>query len=1180
MRWALALGLTLMMFTGVWPTNSLVLDESTSTHESPSNPTGVDVRVTDVSVAYTSSTDASLYKMFSSNHPILGFNRPAELYVIDGMVNVSSTLTIGVENIGTAASGVIDVNVLLLHNEYTYFEFVNTTVQMSTLGGGDSNTITATIVPSYAGNHTMIIRATSTVSDDVPSNDALNDRFTVGSDYFNCDSTTAWSLSGGWTLSTDTSISQGRSCHAGNGQTSTYNNNMLATMTTPVMDLSDAVANPTRTNGLSFYYTGSTAANDKLTMYGRNAFGAWSEIGSISGTVDQTFTDGANWQTFSVNNKGAASPLLPVAADLFHSTSQFKYEFSSDATGTDLGFYIDDIVMVYDQKVRPNEYNVSAQGVSTTGAIPGEWGSITLQIVNTGNITETFLPVLNGLPTDWNAYYTRPSGTSFDPSAGLMVAPGAPQEFNIMIQPDPNASIGLQQMSVTISSSSYATVATTLPVQFLVKADRIPVLIPPSVRPSCPPSYTCTFEVGMTNIGDATDVFDISIDTSTIPQDWTVALAWTQPSSVLIRPDETVNALFTLAVPPGVAPDTVASFEMTLQAQNDTSRTDIKDIDVSASMVSVAAVALNEADDIPRRMVNAGDAITLQYTIWNNATRQDIFTMRVDVEDQGLWIVHQPTRTNAVLNAGATTTFDIVVEVPETAQADDRGPTITPVLESQRSQMVIEGDPYDGLRVKTTHDLALTVVEAPNKLTPGLPNEVRLHLTNLGNGPTSAVIEPLDLPDSWSWWITVEGENQTEPLALSVSYDLEHEMELSLWLLLPMTESAGELHTITLSTSLNEEGVDANPEDNAIEFVTTTGAVRVPSLSPGEQSSSAISGGTMFAEVILRNQGNALEDRLSVTASVSSSPPAPGLVVFFTVDGGDRAVGSPVELMVPPGSEQTLRIEVLLPEDTPLNTRFVMRFDFDGAVDEDGLPVAMVHEAMVMLNQRRTMEATMVKSSDIITPHGTTSLVWVNHTSTSTFTESYALTVSTVDGWQVTCDKRLVNATGTMYDLPPGHMTPQTKQHLCEVLRLDGPLTGQLTFTVSSTDGAMLSANTLTFEFESPPEDATLGTTALIGGGVGLLVFIAALVFAFGRRRDEDEAKEFIADSLANATAGPPVSQSNSSPDTTDQTPLQPSVAGPEPLMAGPPLPETGLPPGWTEEQWVYYGQQYLDGTL
>ena len=36
--------------------------------------------------------------------------------------------------------------------------------------------------------------------------------------------------------------------------------------------------------------------------------------------------------------------------------------------------------------------------------------------------------------------------------------------------------------------------------------------------------------------------------------------------------------------------------------------------------------------------------------------------------------------------------------------------------------------------------------------------------------------------------------------------------------------------------------------------------------------------------------------------------------------------------------------------------------------------------------------------------------------------------------------------------------------------------------------------------------------------------------------------------------------------------------SAPQPATpAGPPLPPEGLPPGWTMEQWAYYGQQYLD---
>ena len=1145
-----------------WPQNS------------PSNPTGVDVTVTGVSVAYTSSSDAAKFKMFSSNHPIIGFNRPADLYVIDGMLNVSSTLTITVENIGVAASGVIDINVLLLHNEYTYFEFVNTSVQMAQLFGGDSNTASVAITPSYAGNHTLVVRATSSVSDDVPSNDALTEGFTVGYDYFNCDSSSAWTFGSGWSMSSDTSISQGRSCHVGNGQSSTYTNNMLASLTTPTMDLSDAISAPLRTNGLSFYYTGSSAANDKLTMYGKNAFGAWSEIGSFSGTVDQVFTDGANWNTFSINDKGATSPLLPVSADLFHSTSQFKYEFTSDASGTDIGFYIDDLVLVYDQKVRLAEYNVSAQGISTNGAVPGEWGSISLKVINTGNITETFLPQLIGLPSSWSAYYTRPSGTSFDPLQGLVVAPGSPQEFNIMIQPEANATVGFQQMSLKVTSSSYPGVFDTLPVQFLVKADRIPVILPPPVRPSCPPSYTCTFEVDLTNQGGATDVFDMVVDTTNVPAGWNIALAWTQPSSVLIRPGETVSALFTLAPPAGVAPDTVVDFELTLRAQNDTSRVDVKDIEVSASMISEAAVDMLESLKSPRLMVDAGEHITLEYEIWNNATRQDIFSMRVNVEEAGNWVVHQPTRPNAVLNSGTSTTFKITVEVPATAQANDRGPVITPIIESERSRMVIEGEPYDGLRVRTTHDIQLSIVEAPTKLTPGVANEILLHVNNNGNGPANVVVEPSDIPATWSWWLSENGENRTEPVSLSVSYDLEHEAIVSLWLLLPMSESAGELHTVVVSSHHEGEGDDANPTDNSVEFIATTGAVRLPAVSLVDQSASTMAGASMFAEVVVSNAGNAVENRLSVTASVSSSPPVTGLLAFFTVDGGDRAPGTPAMLAVPPGGMQELRLEVLIPDDAPLNTRFVLRFDFDGAVDENGLPKEMLVEAMVLLDQRRSMDVDVARATNETVAYGTTARVWVNHTSTSTLTETYTLKAQGEEGWQLTCDKRLLNATGTTYELAPGHITAQFKQHSCEVLRLDGPLTGTEQYTLSNTDQTLLSTHEITVTFEGPPPEETMSATVLIGGGAGLLIFAMFLLMLI-RRRPPEEEKEFEFQPVESS--GPPISAAQSIPEEPHG---QEPVAQAQSPTSGPPLPPEGLPPGWSEEQWTYYGQQYLDGTL
>ncbi|MGA0240842.1 MAG: hypothetical protein ACO3L7_05830, partial [Poseidonia sp.] len=674
-----------------------------------------------------------------------------------------------------------------------------------------------------------------------------------------------------------------------------------------------------------------------------------------------------------------------------------------------------------------------------------------------------------------------------------------------------------------------------------------------------------------------TDVFDIVIDTTNIPSTWTVALAWTQPSSVQIRPGEIVTTLFTMAIPQGVAPDTVSSFDMRVQAQNDSTRFDLESIEVSASMTSVAAVDMVESLKTNRMMVDAGDEITIQYRIWNNATRQDIFSMRVEVEEAGMWVVEQPTRPNAVLNAGTTTTFDVLVRVPSTAQADDRGPKITPVIESQRSNMVIEGTEFDGLRVTTSHDLALELIEQPTKLNPGIPTEVQLRLENQGNGPATASIMPRDLPATWSWWLSVDGVNQSEPFELSVSYDLDHVRDLSLWLMLPMTESAGELHTVSIVATLDGEGVDIAPENNRVEFVAPTGAVRVPTLDLGNQSSSAIAGGVVYAEAHLTNTGNALEDRLSVTASVTSSPPVSGLVVFFTIDGGDRVVGSSNELNIPPGATNRLRLEILVPEDAPLNTRFVLRFDVEGAVDEAGLPLPMIGEAMVMLDQRRSMEASVVLANQETVPHGTAARIWVNHTSTSTFTESFVLKAAHEKGWQVTCDKRLVNATGTTYDLAPGHVTPQAKQHLCEILRLNGALDGNVTFSISSLDGILQHGDSIAISFEAPPEPEGLSNAVLVSGGVGLGVLVLLSALLLGRRgRDEvDKTFDIVSES---SVSGPPVSQPVAEEPERQVEPI-PVEAQTIPNQ-GPPLPETGLPEGWTMEQWAYYGQQYLDGTL
>jgi len=101
-------------------------------------------------------------------------------------------------------------------------------------------------------------------------------------------------------------------------------------------------------------------------------------------------------------------------------------------------------------------------------------------------------------------------------------------------------------------------------------------------------------------------------------------------------------------------------------------------------------------------------------------------------------------------------------------------------------------------------------------------------------------------------------------------------------------------------------------------------------------------------------------------------------------------------------------------------------------------------------------------------------------------------------------------------------------------------------------------------------------TLILIVVGVLVLAALLGLMFTRGGAGGEgdvkwDETTLPAADLAANSMYG--------GAQEIFQQPM--AAAPPMPAMpaapAGPPLPAGGLPAGWTMEQWVHYGQQYLD---
>jgi len=1147
--------------------------------------TGVDVTITDVSFSYTTPGDEEQYRMFSSNYPVPGFNRPAMLYVVDAVVDIPIQVDVMVENIGTSTSGTIDVNIKVLHNEYTLFEMVNETVQLGALNGGNSNSVSKVFTPTYAGNHTLVIRATSTVLDDNAQNNERTGSLTVASSYFNCDNLAGWTAGTQWGMSTDTSLSMGSSCHAGNGKSSSYTNNLATSLVTPVMDMSDAVSNPTRTNGLSFFYTGSVASGDILKIQVLTEMGTWFQLGSISSSIDQNFDDGQDYQTFSVNNGGATSPLIPTPIEHFHSQTQFRFLFESDSSTTDIGYFFDELVFVYDQKVRQDEYALSSNGISTIGSVPGQWGTVRVEITNDGNISDSVLPEVIGLPVGWASYFTQVNGVSINTQTGVLLAPGESKFIDIKIQPDLNATTGLHQMTFKGISSQYSEVNTTLPMQFQVVPDREPYIVKPEITPSCPPGNTCYFSIEIQNLGDATDVFDLTIDRSTLPSNWDVNLAWTQESSVLVRTDSPVEVEFSVTIPPDAIPDSKFSFSLTAISQNNSVRSHTRSIDVSASMISNATIGISAFQMQKDLTIDAGETLSIEFIIWNNATRQDIFSVSVLYDLGSQWLIELPTLNNAVINGESSTSFSIDITSPSNGQAGDMAPVITPVVTSSRSGMVFQGLPYDGIVVNTVSDLELRLIESPHRLTPGVPAMLLLEIENNGNGHVSASLTSNSIPDTWDWWMRINDSNHSGAIDLSAPYDNEDVVDIEVWILLPSAEKAGEIHSIEFTVENSDGLEDLQVTDNSISFESITATVRIPELIANISETTASVGGTASVNITVKNIGNAIDENFIIIASVSASPPNPELIAFLSV--GTSGASYPFDhdniFKMGAGQEMMVIVEIILPEDIPLNTRIVVSFDVIAGTDSYFSPYELEHDFLILVDKQRKMDTEISLQSEQTFTTGIPAPFWINVTSSSTQPEQYLITVEQPEQWQTVCQGILMNQSGQLLEHDSGHITPQYTDMVCELHRLGGTSDGEIKITIESIDGVHIWTGSRSFSFNSVDSDSFGMSTEFIATSIAGVLFVAVLMTLLLRKRrydTESDEPKYLEPLLERTQSGPPVTSNGPPVSNIPVTPTAQqthSVIPMIPVQTGPQLPPGGLPHGWTGEQWQHYGQQYLD---
>ena len=1093
----------------------------------------IDLDVADLSITYPDSTNQSLYQMFSSNYPISNFDKPENLYVTDGVVGVEMNINIVIDNIGTVQSGFIELIVLVLHNEYTRFELLNDTRTMSPISGSSSGSVDILWTPYYSGNHTLQIIVSNTNGDDDSSNNQQSRHLTVAYLYDNCVDMSQWTSSGEWSVNSDAFISQSNSFHVGNGQSSTYSSSQTSVLTSPTFNVADDINGHNDAIGYSFFYTGGSGAGDQMKGYIKDDMGNWDETFTMQNIVDNNFQDGISWQTFSTPYNGKSSPLIPVDNSHFHSSTQIQFSFTSDASGSDIGYWIDDIVIIYDQAARKSEYQVSLAGVNALGGLPGDWSTTRLEVTNDGNISGRFTPTASGIPTGWTHYFSNPNGASIG-SSGLELLPGESREFDLRVLVDENASQGNLPVTVNVTSNLHTDIMHGIETVLKVLPDRLPEIILPEVTPRCSPGTSCNFPIEIKNVGEATDVFSLGLEDKNIPTGWSITLAWNQSTNVLVRVDTPVQIWLTATIPEGVEPDVTGEIWLTVTSTNDTRRSDIEAVEVAAAMISEAEISV-ELQIQDNGYIDAGQSKDITFRIWNNASRIDIFRPQINYTEITGWDVELLNSPDLAISPGSSSTYTVRITAPTTAQAEDMGPIISPKALSIRSNVIITGDGWQGLHVNSLHDLSLQLIDSPVSLTPGVPMLLSIEITNSGNGPATAIIDLPWSPNTWTWWAIIDGVNVTEGVPLSVSYDLENVKTVDLWLTLPSLEAPGEFHEITVSVQ-PENGNDINSSDNDVVFEAITETIRQPRLDGYSDESVVETDSTFSFNATAWNIGNAADNTIRARLVLQTSPASTNVIGFLSTPNGlSKSAGEWINLNLGATESIDLLADIIISPDCDINTIVSATIELEGGSDSLGRPIIKTISVALMVGQRRHVELESIESPVDEIPLDTNHILWINLSSTSTQDEIFEVAAIVPEGWGIICDGNPVHLESTRIEMDQGHLTTQSHDMRCEIIRESGDFTGELLLLINGSDGRINYQDNSQFSWAQPVEDQMFFSNTVLASGIGGVTTLIALVLflrRYGSKDDDYERDEPMAEEQipvqgppASMFAGPPATQ-------------------------------------------------------
>ena len=1113
---------------------------------------GIDVTPTDFDITYTSSSDETKYRLLSSHDPSgSGFNRPVDLFVIDGMLNKSSKIEVTLQNLGTTASGAFTISLVVLHNEYTGFEILNTTLNVGSIGAGGTATTSTNWIPRYGGNHTMIA-TTQIANDDNKLNDGLTRSLAIGQIYDNCDTQGSWNLASGWSVDSTVSLSNSAFNIGSGGTSSTYGASWDRSLTSPVFDFSNAHSAPNTNAKVGFFYTGSAGSGDgiRFEWYDANS-GNWVNTVNngytFSGVVDADLTDGSNWWILNQENSpgGTQRPGVNIPTSVLNSQTQMRIRFISDATDNGAGYWFEDIVMIYEEKAWPEEFQVSLSKGVDGHARRGHWADQIVTIHNDGNLTDFYQPSVTGLPTGWESQFVHLSGSTILPSMDIEVGPGETFSFKVQIKPGPSATTGSHSSTTHVTSTQQGGTSASIAINTLVDPEYIPDWVSPPSSLYCLPGSSCEFSVNLSNIGDGSDTFAVAATQVIQWANWTFDVSFNQPPTVTIAPGSSSPVLLQADIPLSALPGQTASIDLVATSQADNTVTATIRVNLTASMVTDASTAVSQSDVPPNGWwVEPSESVLIPFTVWNNASSQDTFTFALDPNNMRGWNATLPATTTLVIRSQESAKIVVTLTAPPTAQSGDPAPLLTPIVLSTTSGTTADSTPYGGVRVTMLHDLTIRPLGTPTDVIPGENSVFSFEVENFGNGDELALLSTSGIPSTWNYHFEVGATEVTGPVSLSPAYDGNHIIQVQLIFAPPGGEEANLELDITAIVQ-PADGGDINASDNSHEFTVRTQRVTTPVLVMNTSTLDVKTDSLHVLELSVLNDGNAVDGAMKVR--ITADTIIPGITSSLTSGSSIVYLNEWLDTPIPPQTPLGLDWLIEIDSDVLVGTRIIFTVSLEASPDDLGNQ-RIVNKTLVLTvtSHRELVYSHSLSIPQVVEP-GERLLFEINVTSYSSFTEELVLRVGEGEAWKVIC----INEPAEDYRwqvVLPSTNDPDGRGHVwdCEATVPDTPNVNSMDFNVYSSDEKIWYATTDLLIEEAEIEeggfflglgDANKQMPILIGSVALLfLIFVSGMVIAINRKKrsiidefDDDDEQPYASQNQGSHAATS-VGQTNTNP--------------------------------------------------